>query len=49
MKTYYILVNFKGERLYQYGKSEYIDVIECRKRDAFRKGITARIATIEEE
>lgn len=44
---YYILVNAKGERLWQYPITKYIDVIERYRRNAVDKGITCRIATIE--
>lgn len=46
-KIYYILVNAKGERLWQYPITKYIDVIERYKRIAVDKGITCRIATVE--
>lgn len=44
---YYILVNAKGERLWQYPITKYIDVIERYKRNAVDKGVACRIATIE--
>lgn len=46
-KIYYILVNAKGERLYQYPITKFIDVIEIYRRNAVNKGITCRIATVE--
>ena len=46
-KIYYILVNAKGERLYQYPITKYIDVIERYKINAVNKGITCRIASVE--
>lgn len=46
-KIYYILVNAKSERLWQYPITKYIDVIERYKRNAVNKGITCRIATVE--
>lgn len=46
-KIVYILINAKGERLYQYPATEYIDQIERCKIDAVNKGITCRIATME--
>lgn len=46
-KIYYVLVNAKGERLYQYPLTEYIDVIERYKINAVNKGITCRIGTVE--
>jgi hypothetical protein len=46
-KIVYILINAKGERLYQYPATEYIDQIERCKIDAVNKGINCRIATKE--
>lgn len=43
---YYILVNAKGERLYQYPITKFIDIIEIYRRNAVNKGITCRIATV---
>lgn len=46
-KIVYILFNAKGERLYQYPATEFIDLIERCKIDAVNKGINCRIATTE--
>lgn len=46
-KIVYILINAKGERLYQYPATEYLDLIERCKLDAVNKGINCRIATME--
>lgn len=46
-KIYYLLVNSRGERLYEYPITKYIDVIKRYKRNAVDKGITCKIAYVE--
>lgn len=46
-KIYYILINAKGERLYQYPITKFIDVIEIYRRNAVNKGIKCKITTVE--
>lgn len=46
-KIYYILINAKGKRLFEYPITRFIDIIEIYRRNAVNKGITCSITTVE--